>query len=90
MASHMELVVVNPGINDLNFDYTGVDYIDAGTCIVASVCEGSFGGGFLGIATMRVNNVVPLNNGTVTIRIESLWDEWLAARVTICILGQAI
>ena len=80
MASHVEVLVVQPGTNDFNIDFTGRDFVDAGTSVVASVCEGGVSGGFLGTATMRVHNVVPLNDGTVTIRIECLWDEALSAR----------
>ena len=86
MASHIWPVMLQPGVNDFNFDFNGRDTVNVNSLVLASVCEGNdFQGGFLGMATMRVNNVVPLNDGTVTIRIECLWDEWLSARVTICI-----
>ncbi len=78
--------IVGNGVFDGNFTFpAGV--INRHSHVLANICEVSAPQGepldfpFQGDATMEIHNIVPKDDGTVSIRFEIDWDSPLNARV---------
>jgi hypothetical protein len=81
------------GTFDLNFDVRGLANVNRHTTVVASITEISQPQGqaldfpFQGAATLRINNIVPLDpspvapSGSINVRVTIDWGSVLNARI---------
>jgi hypothetical protein len=79
--------IYGAGTFDLNFPMQGLANVNRHTVVLASITEISQPQGlpldfpFQGAATMRINNIVPLDNNSVNVRVEIDWGSTLQARI---------
>jgi hypothetical protein len=74
------------GTFDINFPMQGLANVTPTTVVLASITELSQPQGqpllpFQGDATMQINNIVPLGNNSVNVRITIDWGSVLQARI---------
>jgi len=77
------------GVFDVNFSFPSPGIVDRHSFVLANIVEVSQPQGepldfpFQGDATMEIHNIVPKDDGTLSIRFEVDWDSDLNCRVQV-------